>query len=131
MNYLLQTLIILILWPSFLWLIGCSFISFVGWNNYFIVGIYEWDNLARFIFIVTSAIGAGVCIVGLRTNSITKIDYELDNLDYELDNLDLPFKYDEIFYNSLTGSYDFMMNGELMGELKLPTLTANSVKRQL
>jgi hypothetical protein len=131
MNYLLQTLIILILWPSFLWLIGCSFISFVGWNNYFIVGIYEWDNLARFIFIVTSAIGAGVCIVGLRTNSITKIDYELDNLDYELDNIDLPFKYDEIFYNSLTGSYDFMMNGELMGELKLPTLTANSVKRQL
>jgi hypothetical protein len=131
MNYLLQTLIILILWPSFLWLMGCSFISFVGWNNYFIVGIYEWDNLARFIFIVTSAIGAGVCIVGLRTNSITKIDYELDNLDYELDNLDLPFKHDEIFYNSLTGSYDFMMNGELMGELKLPTLTANSIKRQL
>jgi hypothetical protein len=124
MNYLLQTLIILILWPSFLWLIGCSFISFVGWNNYFIVGIYEWDNLARFIFIVTSAIGAGVCIFELRTNSITKIDYELDNLD-------LPFKYDEIFYNSLTGSYDFMMNGELMGELKLPTLTANSIKRQL
>jgi hypothetical protein len=42
----------------------------------------------------------------------------INKLSDILDELILPFKYDEIFYNSLISSYEFMMDGELMAELK-------------
>jgi hypothetical protein len=35
-----------------------------------------------------------------------------------LDELLLPFEYDEVFHNTLTRSYEFMKDGELIAELK-------------
>jgi hypothetical protein len=42
----------------------------------------------------------------------------INKLSDILDELILPFEYDEIFYNTLRQTYEFMMDGELMTELK-------------
>ena len=60
MKLLLKLSAIIILCPVFVWLMGCSFISFVSWNNYFIVHISEWDGVVRFFYILASLICVAV-----------------------------------------------------------------------
>jgi hypothetical protein len=36
-----------------------------------------------------------------------------------MDGLIVPFDYDEIFYNTLTRSYEFILEGELIAEIGL------------
>ena len=53
----------------------------------------------------------------------------INHLD-ESKELEPPFAYDEIFYNQMTRSYEFMKDGVLVAELKAH-LTINNIKRQL
>tara|TARA_R110000851_G_scaffold308904_1_gene468078 strand:- start:92 stop:331 length:240 start_codon:yes stop_codon:yes gene_type:complete len=65
MKYLLKLSVIIILWPCILWLVGCSLISFVSWNNYFIVHISDWDGVVRLFYICVSLI----CVAVLKPES--------------------------------------------------------------
>ena len=67
MKLLLSALITLLVWPCILWIVGCSLISFVSWNNYFIVNVSEWDGVVRLFYILASLICVGALIIKTTT----------------------------------------------------------------
>ena len=71
MKCLLNVLLVIILWPSFLWLIGCSFASFVYLHNYFIVNIYGWSYQGRMSFAVVLITGFVIIAIIAVVNKIT------------------------------------------------------------
>jgi hypothetical protein len=39
-----------IVWPVFVWVFATSIASFARWDNYFVVGLGEWHDLSRIVF---------------------------------------------------------------------------------
>jgi hypothetical protein len=56
----LPCIIFAFFWPVAMWLIATSVVSFVGWNNYFVIGLGEWNNLSRFGFMIFWFVGIGI-----------------------------------------------------------------------
>ena len=39
-----------IAWPLFMWLFAASVISFLAWDNYFVIGLGDWGTVTRAAF---------------------------------------------------------------------------------
>ena len=52
MMKVLLCIVFSIAWPIFMWIFAVSFASFVDWNNYFVVQMQDWNELARLLFVL-------------------------------------------------------------------------------
>ncbi len=41
-----------IFWAGIMWIVTASTISFIRWDNYFVMGLQEWHPFARFMFVI-------------------------------------------------------------------------------
>ena len=41
-----------LVWPLFMWFFAISIVSFARWDNYFVIGLGEWHDLSRVMFMV-------------------------------------------------------------------------------
>jgi hypothetical protein len=41
-----------IVWPLFMWIFAASVLSFVVWDNYFLLGLGEWDSGFRAVLAI-------------------------------------------------------------------------------
>tara|TARA_R110000851_G_scaffold260292_1_gene412853 strand:- start:268 stop:486 length:219 start_codon:yes stop_codon:yes gene_type:complete len=55
-------------WPVAIWFIANSVVSFVFWNNYFVIELGAWHLLARFAFIMFWLIGI-IIFIGFLTDN--------------------------------------------------------------
>jgi hypothetical protein len=74
----MKNLAIVLFIPFFIWLTGCSLISFVSWHNYFVYKLEHWDSTFRFFFMIFSLAGI-VIYIALKPLVIKNIQQHNDN----------------------------------------------------
>jgi hypothetical protein len=57
-------------WPVLMWFFVTSIVSFVRWDNYFLIGFGQWHDLSRFMFLLFWVAGIVVFIECSSNNEL-------------------------------------------------------------